>query len=314
MRYYTRRRRSADRRKRLVLRTAFLLVAVFAWSGAAARTLDVTAVDGRVSVEARGVPLGEVLDAVAREAGFRLVVKDSMPAPVNWSFHDVPVEKAVARLLGTASFVSLYAPADGPAGPTLAEVRVLRAPTAVPAVVVYGADRPHNWDGQVAALEAATQGATPAKPEAAAPGAGQTQTQARFMPTQAVHDLPQALSSDDPLVRRKAAAELATLRPQGSRGPLTQALSDSDSIVRMRAVQGLTQAGGEESIASLSKVLLEDRDPRVRRMAARGLGRMNTESAFWALMEANSDDDPGVREAVTRSLATLEKRGLNAGH
>lgn len=310
MRYYTRRRRSADRRKRLVLRTAFLLVAVFAWSGAAARTLDVTAVDGLVSVEARSVPLGEVLDALAREAGFRLVVKDSMPAPVNWSFHDVPVEKAVARLLGTASFVSLYASTDGPTGPTLAEVRVLRAPTAIPAVVVYGADRPHNWDGQVAALEAATQGATPAEPTA--PGAGGAQDQARYMSARVSRDLPQALSSDDPLVRRKAAAELATLRPQDSRGPLTQALSDSDSIVRMRAVQGLAQAGGEESIASLSKVLLEDQDPRVRRMAARGLGRMNTESAFWALMEANSDDDPGVREAVTQSLATLEKRGVSA--
>jgi len=65
-------------------------------------------------------------------------------------------------------------------------------------------------------------------------------------------------------------------------------------------------------VSSLSRVLLEDPDPRVRRMAAASLGRMNTESAFWALMEANSDEDSGVREAVTSALGVLERRGISA--
>ena len=304
MRYRNRRRRGADLRRRLASRGALLLVATLAWSDAAATTLDVAVQDGLVSIEARNAPLGEVLQAVATAAGFSLVAKEGMPAPVNWSLRDVPVEQAVVRLLGRASFVSLYAPSDGRSEPALAEVRVLRAPSAVAAVVVRGADQPRAWDGQVAALEAATDAATtldhPQAPAAA-----------DIMPASARRDLPNALSAKDPATRRAAAAGLAKLRPEAARGPLTEALSDPDGIVRLRAVQGLTRIGGEETIASLSKVLLEDDDPRVRRLAARGLGQMNTESAFWALMEANSDEDPGVREAVTQALGSLEKRGLN---
>ena len=296
-----------------------LLVVVVAWSSAAANPPEVSVRDGLLSVDATDVPLGELLQRVAEEAKFNLVLKAELDTPVSWSFSGVPVDQGVARLLGQTSSITLYGPGTDGHARVLSEVRVLRGngdagqgkvarqvpplPKAIPNTAL-AANREQLGAARLSAVPSAIEGDR-------AERLGQVRAIATLRPASARRDLPRALTEDeDPMVRRVAAVGVARLRGAKAQSALVTALSDEDSIVRQRAVQGLARAGGEDAIAVLSRVLLEDSNPRVRRMAASGLGRMNTESAFWALMEAQSDGDLGVREAVTAALARLERQGL----
>lgn len=307
--YYYKRSRSARRRHRMRIaaQAGIVAAAVLAWSAAAAGTLDVSVRDGFVTMNAHAAPLGDVLRDLSRKAGFRLVMKKDLHAPVTWTLEDVPVEEAVTRLLARVSSVALYAPAGEGAGPVLTEVRVLRGgDNDVPlvehrnALAIEDGSRAGSVDVAVAESQAMENGRL-------APAAGLQPASRGAPPADRV------LADRSPADRRARTLRTAKGRPDTAREPLITALSDPDTVVRQRGVQGLVRLGGEESVSSLSRVLLEDPTPRVRRMAAAGLGRMNTESAFWALMEASSDGDPGVREAVSAALLRLERRGVNMG-
>jgi HEAT repeat protein len=309
MRYFYNRSKSARRRHRMRMaaQAGIVAAAVLAWSGAAAGTLEVSVRNGYVTMNALAVPLGDVLRDLSQKAGFRLVMKKELYAPVTWSFQDVPVEEAVTNLLARVSSIALYAPPAQGAGPLLTEVRILRGGNDdVPLVehrnalaiddgMLAGdarfdmakAESPARTQiASVDGLQPASRAATPADP---------------------------AFTDRSPADRRARALRAAKGPPDLARQALNTAISDPDTVVRQRGVQGLVRLGGEESVSSLSRVLLEDPAPQVRRMAASGLGRMNTESAFWALMEASSDSDQGVREAVSAALLRLERRGVNNG-
>ena len=79
--------------------------------------------DGRLSVEAREAPWGEVLGEVSRKTGILLHLAVPVEGSVTISFRDLPVEKALARLFRSkAGFVFLYPDHDaglGPASPVL---------------------------------------------------------------------------------------------------------------------------------------------------------------------------------------------------
>ena len=322
MRYLYKRSRMVRRRQRVrfAAQVSLVAAAILAWSGAAAAaTLDVTVRNGFVTLDAHAAPLGEVLQDISEKAGFKLVMKQDLRAPVTWRFEHVPVEQAVTRLLASVSSVALYAPASEGMGPVLTEVRILRGGNKNTPLVerrtqlATGLDMDAGpTDPSIAKIRADTRGmpSTPlsaARNQLASAAAGDLQPAAR-----AAGPIDQALEDGDPAARQGRALSAAKRRPDMARDAMIAALADPDMVVRQRAVQGLARLGGEETVASLSRVLLEDPAPRVRRMAAAGLGRISTESAFWALMEANSDDDAGVREAVSAALVALDRRGISS--
>ncbi len=309
MRYFYNRSKMTRRRHRMRIaaQASIVAAAVLAWSAAAAGTLDVSVRNGFVTMNAHAAPLGDVLRDLSEKAGFRLVMKKDLHAPVTWNLQDVPVEEAVTRLLARVSSVALYAPAGEGAGPVLTEVRILRGGDNDVPLVEHRtalAESDENGEG-LDNIDAAKARMSVARNQLAS--ADDLQPASR-----GVQPIDQALADGNPMARRDRTLRAAKGRPDTGRSALNSALSDPDTVVRQRAVQGLVRLGGEETVSSLSKVLLEDPAPRVRRMAAAGLGRMTTESAFWALMEASSDNDQGVREAVSAALVGLERRGVNA--
>lgn len=68
--------------------------------------------DGRLTARIDGVPLGDVLDALARETGAEVRGEVLAPRDVTMRFDDLPIERAVDRLLGPQSFTLRYG-ADG---------------------------------------------------------------------------------------------------------------------------------------------------------------------------------------------------------
>jgi len=124
----------------------------------------------------------------------------------------------------------------------------------------------------------------------------------------AVPDLVAAVADPDPAVRVVVVMALGKIRsPQPEViDALDRALADRGWEYRWRAAQALgkihVDTGG--AVASLAKALAQDEDARVRREAARALGRMGkaAERVVPALAAARRDPDPEVRAAAGSAL------------
>lgn len=275
----------AGRRLLVGLVAGSLLVVFAAASSAAAAVVELTG--GRLTVDARDVPLPDLLGLVARRASFRLTFARAPIETVTAAFSDVPLDEAVRRLLRGHSFVLVYE-----ADQRLSEVRLVGPDGAATLSV---ADRRHAGPGESA--ERAAEIAAPTPVPAAAP----------VHPTPTVRELARTVAEDeDAAVRARATAALAALGGADAISALRTALEDAAAIVRVHAVHALSRAERAAAIPVLSAVLAGDRDPQVRLAAARALGSVPTADARLALEGATRDANPAVRDEARRALARLD--------
>ena len=104
--------------------------------------------------------------------------------------------------------------------------------------------------------------------------------------------------------RLKTIKELARERPERAFEALASALfEDADPAVRHTAVAALVNFPAGPAANALAAVLGDHaEDPNVRRIAAWALGRLDDESAEWALRDAVSDPEPSVQQAAKDAL------------
>lgn len=135
-----------------------------------------------------------------------------------------------------------------------------------------------------------------------------------FMGRGALAPLRDALSSDDPVVRREALRSIGKLK---ERAPLDlravvplliERSRDPDPGVRTVAATylGIIHAGGADAVGALVDAL-KDPEPEVRRAAATALGSFGAEAApaVPALRKAASDPDPDVAREAAVTLVKL---------
>ena len=113
------------------------------------------------------------------------------------------------------------------------------------------------------------------------------------------HPVPETVQS-----RLKTIKELARERPEGAFEALASALfEDADPVVRRNAAAALVNFPAGPAASALAAVLGDHaEDPNVRRIAAWALGRLDDESAEWALRDAVSDPEPSVQQAAKDAL------------
>jgi hypothetical protein len=267
-------------------------------SAASPGRLEVGLDRGALSVQAEGVPLADVLEAIAARAGFALSVRGALDAPVSVTFAGVPLEDGLRQLLGRGSFVFLYERA-GAATRRLVEVR-----------------------GQVSeeAAALAERGRAAAPTDAPAPRDDTdvpaispydhiedrlafARIEARAGRPNSAEELVTLLREDEHAnVRGLAAAALGRLGGAQAGEALIEALSDRDWRVRRRAVRALGEARGRQAVAPLAALLAEERARSVRRIAAYTLGRIRGNAAREALARLRDDLDPRVRQIATLAL------------
>jgi HEAT repeat protein len=257
--------------------------------------------EGLLSVKLRHAPMADVLLAIGAQAGFEVIIRGDLSAPVTWSFSDLPLDEGIRRLLAGSALVMIYTPSQGQAG-----LRPLAK------VIALGAG------GDAAVRNAAVARTIPARKTevsqetAAVSLNGDHENRLRAVQRLAIipdaaatEDLTLLLSQDeDPLIRRVAAIAMGRMGGAGAEAALTAALEDEDSLVRGRAIQALAK-WGPKAVGSLVKMLMEDPDATVRRQAALSLGRMSGEGAPDALQAAQADPDYAVRQAVVFALIRL---------
>jgi hypothetical protein len=87
--------------------------------------LDVTVRSSRVTLNARGAALADVLAAIGRQAGVKVVLRDALTTLVTATLVNVPLEEAFRRLGRWHSIVFIYArPPEGRDRPALSELWV----------------------------------------------------------------------------------------------------------------------------------------------------------------------------------------------
>jgi len=244
--------------------------------------------DGHLTVEARDVPLADLLGLIGERAGLRVTVWGGVGPLVTDAFADLPLEEGIARLVRGHALVLTYGPALGGTGETAVhEVRVYVAEAEAPAP-----------PPATPAKKAANPAARKAK-EARASPLGDLPVRARQGDEAAAAALAQLLLRDpDPVVRSRAAAALGRAGASDAEPVLSVALNDAEPSVRLQATRALARLEGVEATQALSAVLLGDTEPRVRREAARALRALGADDARWALELAASDPDPSVRRAA----------------
>lgn len=254
--------------------------------GTTASVIDVKVRNGLLTVNLRDAPLADVLLVIGEQAGFRVLVRGDAKRTVTRSFSDVPLARGVQRLLEHAS--SWLMRHDGDA---LEEVRL------------YG------WIGSTAVTSGTAQAAL------AVSLTDDHDTRLRFVKkiahqphASATEGLILLVTGDrDPLIRRIAAIALGKVKGERSFVALASAAEDEDSSVRRWAIQGLGMIGGEQAVRTVGGALLEDPDPSIRRSAARTLATMRNDASMDFLYAAQSDHDPGVRQAAEAALSRLSR-------
>jgi len=265
-------------------------------------TSEVAVRKGLLSVKLRDAPMADVLLTIGAQAGFEVIIRGDLSAPVTWSFSDLPLDKGIRRLLDDSSLIMIYAPLQGQAG-----VRPLIK------VIALGARGDAAAGTAPVARTMPTRKSELSQETAAVSLIDDREDRLRAVQRLAIlpdaaatTDLALLLSQDeDPLIRQIAAIALGRIGGAGAEAALTAALEDEDSLVRGRAIQALAKSG-PEAVGLLVKALMKDPAPSVRRQAALSLGRMSGEGALDVLQAAQADPDYAVRQAVDFALTRLE--------
>ena len=84
--------------------------------------INVLVKDGLLTLETVDAPLGDVLQRIGEQAGFKAYGHNGLDELLTWSFTDVPLARALGWLTLRISSVSVYAPSGG-----LIELRILDA-------------------------------------------------------------------------------------------------------------------------------------------------------------------------------------------
>jgi len=89
--------------------------------------LSLTVTSSRISLSARETPLADVLAAIGRQAGVKMVLGGDLNTPVTETLVNVPLDEAIQRLSRWHSIVLIYeGSTDGVGGPVLTEAWVAR--------------------------------------------------------------------------------------------------------------------------------------------------------------------------------------------
>lgn len=192
-----------------------------------------------LSVNCQNQSLKDVLDQIARDSGLRIAGTIENPENIALSFKNLPLDRALARLLRDRSFV-LYYNKNG-------------APLAQPG------------DAAVATLwlldEVRDRGATVRDLSELA------SNYSRSGFPHSIAQLKAALSYPDFEVREAALADLANIGSLEAQQTMRQALQDNDPEIRLQSLQAFAELGGDYAEQAL-RIAHQDPSAEVRRAAS----------------------------------------------
>jgi HEAT repeat protein len=83
---------------------------------------------------------------------------------------------------------------------------------------------------------------------------------------------------------------------------------DERTATRASSLTNLGTVKHEEALNVLTKGMVNDHDPHIRRMCAIGLGKLGNKESAGVLIDGLCDADPGVRRYCAESLVRLDHK------
>ncbi len=252
------------------------------------RLVQHAALDRTVTIDVAGEPLSDVLGSILRNDSYQLYVArndeadDSGIPGILWIFAQGSALIPAATVFLEAVLLEGTAQEKRRA---IDELRRLGTPTAVQALsLALGDDNERIRDRAFEALESISS-------------------------DEALAAIASAAMDSDPWVRSEAVTALASGDSDTAARYLTLALDDPDPRVRMSVVEALADVPmgalpSQQTVAALNRAL-KDENPEVRLQAIESLEEIGGDIAFQALMQARADRDPEVAEAAGESLSSL---------
>ena len=281
--------------------------------------------NGLVSVSASSVPVRDVIEAIADQAGLRLVEQVELDQQVTLDIDRQPLPDALALLLDNDSYTLYQAMPDNdddadviPGTLWVFSEGTSLAPAATvfyEAVLYQGTFREKKE-----AIRELRRLGTPAAVQALSLALGDEDARirdtalsalSRIGSDEALAAIASAAQDSDPRVRGNAAAALASGDSETSAQYLAMALDDPDSRVRMAVIESLADVPfgavpSELAVATLSRAL-EDEDPEVRMSAVDAMEEIGGNVAYQTLMQSHADSDSDMPDAIRESLFAPEE-------
>jgi hypothetical protein len=267
---------------------------------------------GRVTVNAAGVPLADLLGAIGEKAGFELMVYGDLGniiTPVQ--LVDVPLIEGIRYLAGDHSIILVYPDAEERGANLIKTQLRIYGNTPDSSIQATPDHAPRHPPHRDTSIERANE-ATTAKDRLLV-DLDQVDAAARIQAINslislesatAITLLTQILRQDvDAAVRLHAVGLLESIGGEAATNALEKGLGDRDPAVRSRIVTAFGLTGGERTLPILGQTLLSDPDPTVRQAALHAMTLQPRNEAVWAFLKvAAQDRDSQVRDMAMAAL------------
>jgi hypothetical protein len=271
---------------------------------------------GKLSLEAEGAPLAEVLRAVSGATGIRVTGAQGLTSRVSTQFTNVDLLPALKRLLAGVDHVIVAGPRDS--SPDETRVVILGGAAEFepgPARPDLEADSSNLREEpeaiaqeQEASLEEEPE--TPHESVVALEDEQEAVLQARLTALQSAANngdwdsLRRYLQDSDPAVQAAAFEAMAALDKAGAIRDLLAHVKDTRQPTRFQALELLVQGAGadEQTVMSVLTEALQDPDPAFNAYAVQMLAGHDSAAALAALRQA-LHADPATSLMILESVA-----------
>ena len=297
----------------------------FAAGGETTDAISVKFAGGRISVSASNVPVRDVIEAIADQAGLRLVEHVELDRQVTLDIDRQPLPDALAMILDNDSYTLYQAMpnADNDADVIPGTLWVFSEGTSLApaATVFYEAVlyRGTIREKKEAIRELRRLG-TPAAVQAMSLALGDEDARvrdaalsalSRIGSDEALAAIASASMDSDPRTRGEAAAALGSGDSETSARYLSMALDDPDPRVRMAVIESLADVPfgtvpNQLTVATLTRAL-QDEDPEVRMSAVDAMEEIGGDVAYQTLMQSHEEKDSDMPDAIWESLFAPEE-------
>jgi len=271
---------------------------------AADRKFELNFEAGLLTVQARDVPLDELLYAIGDAAGFEVTIGRDLGGKASIDVTREALPKVFRRLLEKNSYLVFF-----DARKQVSELRVLAAsarddaPLSQPAVI--NVDEPTAADLEIWILDRLASSEQDERIVAV------RRLEALNADT-AVNLASNVLQTDSsPAVRGEAVAVLGRIGGERIYDPLQAAALDGDATVRRRAISVWQSLGGARAIAALGQLSTTDGDSGTRLAALRALQAIGGDEARYYLEQAIADGSAEVRQFAAQALEAGETRATS---
>jgi HEAT repeat protein len=234
--------------------------------------LQIDIVDDLVSLNARDVPVENLLDEIARQTDLIVVLHGPLEHRITLELNQFSLAETLRHILRDVSF-ALYEAKNESA-------------------VKNPRHRATLWVFSGETANPMTHTAMQLRPSSASSS------------TVDIESLESDMVNGETHIRKRAVKGLRKLDANDAITPLSLALVDEDEDVRVKAVYALADIGGDEAAASLSTAL-NDASAWVRTEAAYALGATGGDTAIQVLKQAMRDTDQDVRESAIEAYTDI---------